>query len=143
MKLFELQDRIAQQLDADSSLRAFGAARKFSLADDEEEVKEAISTRLRESGVCLEVGSIEGTENASTAGRFALLNAQFDVYAAENPRLAHAPAGMLLVQTVIEAVTKRISQYEHAPRLVGYEAARSEQGYILHVLSFTVPVQVP
>lgn len=140
MKLSEVQSHHAGLMMADPALAAFGQPLIFDPGADDDAQRNAISARIREKGVCIEVGSIEADgDSTKPAQRFTVLDVNFTVYIAENPRVAHAPAGIPLVEAVASALQTRISSYEPNARVTSYAAATSEQGYVLHVLTCSIP----
>lgn len=140
MKLSEVQSNIAALITADAALAAFGPPISFSLFTDDDAGRTDIATRLREKGVVIEIGLPEATgENAKPANRYTLLDVNFEVFVAESPKVAHALQGLELVEAVSAAVQRRTSPAEHNAHCTSYAAAKSEQGYILHVLTFSIP----
>jgi hypothetical protein len=142
MNLDEVQSKVVAQISAASALIAFGVPFAFSWLDNEETIKTAITARLLASGVSIEVGAISGGGRSGAPGRGQILDVTFPVWLAENPALTHAPSGLTLIQAVISAVCKGLPGGETAPVSAGFESAIIEQGYILHVLTFSVPVRI-
>lgn len=140
MKLSEVQSHFAALIEADEQLGTFGEPLLFSHFTDPEASRAAIASRLRATGVCIEIGSVEADgETARPAHRYSLVDVRVEVFVAESPQVAHEPRDLTLVERVSAAVQKRLSASEHSARCTGYAAAISEQGYVLHILSFSIP----
>lgn len=144
MNLVDVQPAVSSQIMAVADLASFGQPIEYSLSLDDESVRDQIAAGLRDKGVVIEIGALSGADanNASTPGRFAVVDTSFEVFVAENPKTTHAPANTELVSNVIAAVTKQADRHETPIRWTGYEAAKNDHGYVLHVLSFTVPVRI-
>lgn len=143
MHLSELQAHVGKKLEAAQALAAFGKPLVFSHFTDDQAARELIDKSLRAYGVCIEVGVIEASgDGEKPQNRYSLLDARFDVYVAESPEESkkHTPSDMELVAAVATAVQARSATSDPAIRCIGYAAAKSENGYILHALSFTSPV---
>jgi hypothetical protein len=140
MKLSAVQSHHAALIAAEPTLAAFGAPLIFDPGTDDDVQRKAISDRLRATGVCFEIGSVEAEGDSTKPNpRFTVLDANFPVYIAENPKVAHALSGIALVEAVATALQKRVSAYEQNARVTSYAAALSEQGYVLHILTLSVP----
>jgi hypothetical protein len=142
MKLDELQTYVSGRLMAVPALAALGAPICYSLFTDDKISREAIASSLETTGVCIEIGLPEAHEKqgASSDSRSTLLEAEFEVFIAESPKVAHVPENMGLVNQVVAAIRVRSAPFEQVPNVTSYMPAKSENGYILHVVSFTVPV---
>ncbi len=144
MNLHEVQAFAASQIMAVPALAALGQPSLYSLFDDDQSVLDRLAAQRRATGVCMEIGLVSGddSQNASTPGRGTVLNASFDVFIGEEPRVQHSPSNLDLVRQVIAAICKQPGNHEPAARCTGYDAAKNDHGVILHVLSFTVPVRI-
>lgn len=142
MKPSEVQGFFAAQLAASDALVAFVPALVFSHLAPIAEQKTQIEQRLRALGVCLEVGSVECPEVVGTQGGDSILQARCEVYVGENPKVAHTPYELELVEAVIAAITLPVLPSRRTPKCRSIEGAESEQGYILHVIDFEIPVKI-
>lgn len=140
MNLAEVQQFGAGQITADPTLAALGAPIVYSLGLDDESTRASIAAALRTKGVVFEIGLPSGTDDEGERGRFAKLMIDFDVFVAENPKVSHTPAALDLVTAVIRAVCKPNDMSETPAKCTGYDVAKSEHGYVLHIISFNVPV---
>lgn len=141
MHLADVQDYAQARLLADAVLAAFGPPLVYTPFTADEDARAAIATRLREAGVCIEIGSVEAEGPKEQPNpRYTRLDASFEVFVAEAPKVAHTPEQMALVTRVVNALQVRVSVGEQNIRVVGYGAAVAESGYVLHVLTCTVPV---
>ena len=134
-----VQTLAAAQLTAAPALAAFGEPLIFDLDTDEQVHKETIRARLAATGVCLEIGSVTAPGSADTLGGVLTpLVGSFEIYAAEKVAGTHTPKGPDLWRAIIKALTARNENFACA----GYDAFRTEHGYLLHVLTFTHPIFV-
>lgn len=145
MNLAEVQSDAANRLFASPSLAAFGKARLYSHFTKNEENASEIGKTLREKKVCLEIGLVEADAVPGAQQRTPVATAKFEVLAAESVKEedAHAPTDAVLVLEIIRAMTARIDAYDTPPQFTSYRSAVSEQGYVLHVIGFSVPVILP
>ena len=143
MKLHEVQSEAAARIAANTSLAAFGAAVEYSPFLDVETIKSANATRIRNVGVCIEIGEPEAERIEDRAGRGVVATATFDVFVAESPKVTHSPTGKMLRKEVIEAVTVRIDAATTPFEFLRSDTAISEQGLVLHIISFSARVTIP
>jgi hypothetical protein len=138
LQLDTIQTLIVSRVAAVPALAALGSVLVFDpLADANDPTtgaKKLIADRLRDPGVCLEIGlpQIPLAENSDTGATDA--DVEVELYLAESPVKPHTPTGLALVQRVITAV--RVPADRHDITLIGYDTAKHESGYILHVLTF-------
>jgi hypothetical protein len=140
MHISEVQAYAQAQIAADPTLAALGTALIYTDFTEDEVARTQIEKSLRAYGVCFEIGAVEASGDGSKpANRYTLLDGRFDVYVAESPTQTHTPSEMSLVSQVATAIQARTA---NAPgiRCTGYGAAKSENGYVLRILSFSVPV---
>ena len=142
MSIDEVQAMAAAQLAANTDLAAFGTPITYSENLDEEAVKGQIASALHSPGVVLEIGEPDFENGEGTPSRAQKLDANFLIYAAENPKVAHSPSGLALVKTIVQALTRKFSNYEQAPICTGVVKGKSEQGYVMYEIAFTAPVLV-
>lgn len=140
MNLENVQAYAAAQIAANSTLAAFGAAIVYSHFTADDAARAAINGALRATGVCIEIGLVSAQgDTTKPQNRYTLLDANFDVYVAENPKVSHSPAQMNLVALVAGAMQARAGATSPAIKCTSYDSALSENGYVLHVLTFTLP----
>jgi hypothetical protein len=144
MNLHEVQSFAATQIMAVPALAALGQPVLYSLFDDDQEIMDRIGAQRRATGVCIDIGQVAGDDarNASTPGRGIVLDASFEVFIGEEPKVPHTPSDLDLVRRVVAALCRQPGNHDVAPRCTGYDAAKDDHGVILHVLSFTVPVRI-
>ena len=140
MRLSAAQAYVNTQLLANATLAAFGAPIVASLENDETTIKELIDTRLRDPGVCIEIGEVTGSFISELhPGGYSKLRAQIDVFVAEKiASPTHTPRGLELVELIVGAITSG----RHTADWTGHDSAVLENGYSLQVLSFSIPVTV-
>lgn len=143
VKLHQVQAHVVGLITAVSALADFGEPIAYSHFLDDETVRQTIADRLRTVGVVIEVGSVEADRADDKSGRGVAADASFDVFVAESPKVAHSPTGEELRKTVIEAVTAMGGPYTQRAEFLRSDSAKSEQGYVLHQLSFTLRVTIP
>lgn len=143
MKLENVQEYVAARIAAVPALAAFGDALLYSHFTDIDAARTAIATQLREVGVCIEVGEVEAERVDDKTIRGVAAIATFEVYVAENPKVAHTPEQKLLRKAVIEAVSAYVDQYTTRAEFHRSDTGKSEQGYVLHILTFTIRVTIP
>lgn len=134
MTLSEIQPVIAARIAAVPALAAFGAILIEDPSEDPKVTTDAISARLRATGVCIEVGvpSILNSVNTGSGGTFSRISAV--VYVAEAPMVAHSPAKLPLVDAVVEALRDQRAT-NRSLELIDYEPVGTEQGYVLHLIT--------
>lgn len=143
MELHEVQSHVAACIAQSPELAAFGAALVYSIFDDVNTSKTRIAERLRTTGVCIEITSVEADASDDKIVRGQAADAAFDVLVAESPSVAHSPREDLLRKSIITAVCRQVDAYTPRARFVRSDRATSEQGYVLQILSFTLRVIVP
>jgi len=144
MKLEGVQQYVADRIAAVPELAAFGAAIQFSPLLDEVALKTQISDALRTIGVCIEISSEEASRTSDVAtNRGVVADASFTVYVAESPKVAHTPSGKLLRKSVISAVTSFLTPHDTRAEFSHSDTFKSEHGYVLHELAFTIRVTIP
>lgn len=138
MKLSAVQAYLAAQIAANTTLAGFGSPILASLESDETVVKALIDECLRTPGVCIEIAEPIGTSLSELhPGGYTKLRAQVEIFVAEKiASPTHTPRGLELIELVAAALTGGRQPVEWA----GHESFLSENGYSLHVLSFTTPV---
>lgn len=140
MQLSEVQTHAVDQIAAVPALVEIGGAIAFSDFTDDDTARLAIEEALRAKGVFIEVGEVEASGDSEKPNhRYSLLDARFDVYIAESPTVEHSLFGMALVSAVATAIQARRDTSAPPIRCTGYGSAKSENGYILRVLSFSTP----
>lgn len=141
MKPADVQPYIAAQLSANAALLALaGAPIQFSLFTPDEDAKAAIADKLRDFGVCLEVGPVSRAgDGVKPINRFIRTDCAIAVFVGESLTKAHSPQGEALVDAVISAVATRNVNRDEAIQFVRSDSFISENGYILHVLQFSAP----
>jgi hypothetical protein len=138
MNLAGIQPFIAAQIAADAPLAAFGAVLQFDPAADPKTTADAIAARVLSAGVAIEV-DVPGVARVSDPLGASTLECSFDLFVSESLATAHSPSGLALVDAVIAAVRHRTANL----RLDGYEHARTAQGTLLHILSFSQAIRSP
>lgn len=102
MKPSEIHARLAALIAAEPSLATFVPI----LAEDSQtDLRPVIDAALTARGVCIALADIPAVEASSAAsGRRAQVTAGAAVLVYDLPNVTHSPAGLLLVEAVIEAV---------------------------------------
>lgn len=141
MTYASLQSDFADKIAADNVLAPLGAAILVDPFQDPEDAKSAIATQLRATGVAIEIGfpAIGAPDTANSGST--LVDGLVEVFVAEHVKIEHAPAKAALVTRIITALTKQ-SGSAKPPRLRASESVKTEGGYILHMLSFVVPMNI-
>lgn len=145
MKLSQLQQFFAEQLAASAALQPFMPVLTFSNLDDVETLKTAIAASLRERAVCLHIGPATAPATDTDESGASVLQARIELFIAESPTVAHELRDIELAEAVAEAITTRRTDTfpgRKTPKLRGYESDE-ENGYLLHILEFSMPVQIP
>lgn len=143
MKLHEVQPHVVGLIVAASALAAFGDPVAYSHFSDDETAQALIAERLRTAGVLIEVGGVEAMRADDKTARGVAADAVFEVFIAESPKVTHTPSQEALRKAVIEAVTAQVDAYTPRVEFQRSDTARGEQGYVLHIISFTVRVTIP
>ena len=143
MKLSEVQSAIAAKLVASTALAGLGVPIQYSLFTADENARVAIQAALLATGVCMEIGPVGApmpADNPMPNQTFP--RAECSVFVAESRTIAHTPSGVELAEAVIGAVCTSLSRGQLVFKFNGYEAAVHEDGYVLHIINFEVPVTV-
>jgi hypothetical protein len=140
MKLSVVQEYIRAQLLSSPTLSAFGDPLVFSYETDESYFKSIIDERLSTVGVCIDIGQVNGSQISELhPGIGSKLRGQVEVFVSEKiASPTHSPRGLALVEAVAAAIITGRYNVEWE----GHETAITENGYALHVLSFSTPVTV-
>ena len=143
MNLAGIQSYVSDQIMAVPALAALGTPLVYSHFTPDETSRAAIDAQLRSTGVCIEIGLVSAAgDPAKPYNRFVTVDAEFEVFVAESPKATHTPTEALLVEQVAQAVQARQSVSEPSARCIRYDSAKSENGYVLHVLSFVMPALI-
>lgn len=138
-----VQSNIAGLIAADSQIGPLGTPIQVDPFQDPEEAKAAIALQLRTTGVCVEVGfpwfaSPDTLLDGTTKG-----DAVCELFVAEHTQTVHTPRKAALVNRIITAVTKKPATVGQKPaRLRSCESVKTEGGYVLHMFSFFVPLNL-
>jgi hypothetical protein len=140
----QVQSYFVGLIAASSALNALGAAIPVDPFADPETTKAAIATQLRTKGVAIEIGfpyigAAQSNKDGSTH-----IEATVEVYVAEEIKLAHTPSKLALVNEVVLACTSRPTATfsQVPPQLRAAESVKTEKGYILHMFSFFIPMNI-
>ena len=133
-----LQTKIA----ADASLAALGAAIIVDPFLDPQTAQGNLATQLRATGVAIEIGFPYLGAPETLLGGTTLVEATVDVFVAEHTTVAHTPNKLALVMKVAAACCKNPGAGAKPARLRSAESVKTESGYILHMLTFYVPMNV-
>jgi hypothetical protein len=136
-----IQSSIAAKVAADAVLSPLGVAIQVDPFADPEAAKSAIANQLRATGVCIEVGFPWASAPETSLGGSTLIEGMCEVFVAEHVQKEHTPSKAALVTRVISAITKPLG-VQKPPRLRAAESVKTEGGYILHMLSFFVPLNI-
>lgn len=140
MKPSEVQAYAAARISAVPALVAFGAPILSSRFTPTEEALAAIAARLRASGVFIGVGLVSmRPDTTKPAIRSVSGWADFDVFIAESPVLAHSPKDTELVEQVMAAVAVRATPSDPVIMFGQTEGGIEENGYVLHVVPCSIP----
>ena len=141
IKLSQVQAFASSQISADTQLAVFGVPLSFSLHDSDETARAAINQRLRTTGVCIEVGSPIAEKSGSTIGqKVCKAMAIVNIYAAEKVGGTHTPKDVSLMESIVAAMLDANAPGVQVVEFSGNDAYLTEHGYVLHVISFTMPV---
>lgn len=143
MTLAAIQPYFAGLISADSQLGLLGAPIQVDPFQDPEAAKSAIMAGLRATGVSIEVGFPWIGAPETDLGGSTHIEAMCEVFVAEQPQKTHTPNRIALLMQVIAACTKRPSGPQKPARLRSSESVKTEAGYILHMISFFVPLNLP
>jgi len=141
MTFDQVQSSLAAKVAADAALAPLGVAIEVDPFQDPEVAKSAIAEQLRTTGVCIEVGFPWVGAPETSLGGSTLTDAMCEVFVAEHVQTVHTPAKAALVSRVISAITKPVAPQKPA-RLRAAESVKTEGGYILHMLSFFIPLNI-
>ena len=111
---------------------------------DQESARSLITNALDTFGACFEIGFPYIADAESKLDGATQVDAVVEVYAAEDRKIAHTPNRAAFVNEVILACTAKPAAPGQKPaRLMGpVESVRSEQGYILHMFKFKIPLNI-
>lgn len=102
MKASEIHARLAALIAAKPSLASFVP---ILTEDSSTDLRPTIDAALSARGVCIALPDIAAAENNSAAsGRRAQLTVGAAVLAYDLPNVTHSPAGLLLIEAIVEAV---------------------------------------
>jgi uncharacterized MnhB-related membrane protein len=139
MRLQDVQAHASTLLMASPALAPLGAPLLWSPFLDEQAHADLIADRLRTTGVCIEISSVWSGSVATVHPQSALsARAVFEVCIAESFTLTHAPTDSALLEAVVQAMLQ--SRYAVEFESFGPEGSFREQGYVLHVLRFSIPI---
>ena len=143
MTFDSIQSYFAGLLSADSQIGPLGTPIQVDPFADPEAAKSAIATQLRVTGVSIEVGFPFIGAPETLLGGSTHIDATCELYVAEHTQQAHTPAKAALVTRVITTCTKPPGTTGQKPaRLRSSESVKTDGGYILHMLSFFVPMNI-
>jgi hypothetical protein len=137
MTLAGLQTFYAAALAASAPLAALGTPHPFDPFETDEAFNAALSTALQTTGVFIEIGQADLQRSGPRGPRGTSATATTDILVAEALKLNHTPTDKLLVQAIADAIQAYLPHGEQPAEFETYEAGHSEQGYILHALTFT------
>lgn len=138
MKPSEVQAYIAAQIAARPSLADFMPVMPYDPEQDEDAAAQAIGAQLRADGVCIQVGTVSVPTVPHVAGNTFAALASIEVYVGEKIGRVHALKGLALIEEIVRGAVP--TPGPSMPKWVGYDAGKHEQGYLLHVIEFSVPV---
>lgn len=142
MNLSGVQAAVAAKIAADATLSPYGAAVVLSWFTDVDTLKTTIETAIESKGVCFGVGLVQANASDDRDGRWVSLTASVNLYVEEGIKVTHALTGLALVEKVIAAVIKDSGSGESCFSCGGYDAADNDHGNVLHVIRFTVPIDI-
>jgi hypothetical protein len=144
MKPSQVQSHVAAKIAAVPALNALGAPFIFTGFTDEKVREDEIAARLRETGVSFEIGAVDAKRSDEVLNRRYAGEAEFEIFVAESPTVAHALADWPLCEAVIEAVCSA-NEDRHVPvaQWQSTDSGKTEHGYVLHVIAFTQKVVIP
>lgn len=135
MKASTIHARLAALIAAKPSLSTFVPV---LIEDSQTDLKPAIDAALTARGVCIALEDIVGAEvDSAASGRRAQLKAGASVFVYDLPNVAHSPAGLLLVEAVIEAVLA-----DEDFKVVGFGRFAHASGGQLAVIDFNARVTI-
>lgn len=128
-------------LTASPVLAAFGDPILYSPFQDRTASAALIEERLRTTGVCIEISGVSAV--SAEALRLGTTHARgiFEVRIAESLSTAHTPGDAALREEVIRAITQRTRQLVEWESF-GPDDSLMEQGYVLNVITFSIPILV-
>lgn len=142
MNLSGIQSAVAAKIAADATLSPYGAAIVLSWFTDVETLKASIEGAIESKGLCFGVGLVQASQSDDRDGRWVSLTASVNLYVEEAIKVSHTLTGLALVEKVIAAVIKDSGSGEACFSCTGYEAADNDHGNILHVIRFSIPVEI-
>jgi hypothetical protein len=142
MNFDAVQPFLSGRITADADLALLGTPIQVDPFQDPEAAKSAIGNALRTTGVCFEVGFPWIGAPETLLGGTTHLEAVCEVFVAEHTQNAHTPSRATLVQRVISALTKPATGTQKPARLRASESVKTEDGYILHMMSFFIPMNI-
>lgn len=138
-----LQTYVQALIAGASALNTFAA---IVLADpflDQETARSNIAALVRVKGVCFEIGYPWIGAPSSHLDGITQIEGMFEVFTAESPEVAHTPTKLALFAEVIRAITVKPAAPGQKPaRLRSAESVKMENGYILHMASFYIPLNI-
>lgn len=140
MKFADVQTALSTKLSASATLAALGSPVILSLFTDDATAKAAINAALTSHGVVFGIGYVSGSRDEDSAGRWTDPRANLTVFVEESITVAHRPASLALVDTVIAAVTHR-DGYDFD--FVSLDSMEAESGNVLHAISFSCSLCLP
>jgi hypothetical protein len=140
MKFADVQTALSAKLSASATLAALGSPVILSLFTDDATSKAAINAALASHGVVFGIGYVSGSRDEDSAGRWTDPRANLTVFVEESITVAHSPASLALVDTVIAAVTHR-DGYDFD--FVSLDSMEAESGNVLHAISFSCSLCLP
>lgn len=137
MKLAEIQSKFSARIMASAPLAALGEPLLASLFDDESAAVALIGNRLRSAGALIQIGYPALARVGDHGKRGIPCSAQVVVLIAESISVAHTPAGLALMQAVCDSLHREADPYEIPAEFESSDAVTTEDGYVLHALTFT------
>lgn len=139
MHLADLQSWNQSRILAAPALAAFGEPLLCDPFADPEVIKKLIGERLREKGVVIEIGDADAEAMGASDNRGKLAKATYEIFIGESVTVAHSPEKKMLCQAVADAIQDPTNSgpKEPAAEFEGYTSAKSEHGYVVHVLTFS------
>jgi hypothetical protein len=140
----QTQAYFVTMIEAASALNALGTPVTYSPFTAPESAKSAIAAALRAKGVCFEVGFPTMRSPESKLDGATQIDAIVKVFVAESLSIPHTPNLLSLINEVILACTaiRGLSTGQKPARLDEGESTFHEDGYILHILTFSIPLNI-
>jgi hypothetical protein len=142
MTFDQLPAYLQTKIVADSTLAALGTPIIVDPFLDPQAAQAALALQLRTTGVAIEVGFPYLGAPETLLGGATHVDATVEVFVAEHVTKAHTPNKLSLVMKVVAACCKNPGGGAKPARLRSAESVKTESGYILHMLSFFVPMNV-